>query len=392
MKILYHHRTQGKGGEGVHIREIIIALRNMGHEVFVVSPPGVDVFSEAPQKIYSLKQKVLSGMWSWISKNTPETIFEFMEMAYNFSARGKIKRALKRQHIDLIYERYAFFMQAGGEMAARYKIPLILEVNEVSGIKRQRKQVLVDIANGIEQMIFSRANAIVTVSSFLKEEIVKRGVDPRKVFVLPNAIDPERFHPGISGAQTRERLNLNGQTTMSFIGQFSKWDRLDFLVEVFSQVLKERPKVSLLIIGDGAQRKKLEGLIKAKRLGDSVFLTGKIDRGSIPEYIAATDICVIPHSNPFGSPLVLLEYLAMGKPAVAPRLGPIEDITGSAENCVLFDPENAEALKRELVSLIDHPEKRQAIGVEARKTILASRTWTHNADKIVEIYGQIKAN
>jgi hypothetical protein len=44
MKILYHHRTQAKGGEGVHIREIIKSFRSLGHEVVIVSPPGIDVF------------------------------------------------------------------------------------------------------------------------------------------------------------------------------------------------------------------------------------------------------------------------------------------------------------------------------------------------------------
>ena len=45
MNILYHHRTQGKGGEGVHIRGVINGLRKLGHNVLIISPPGVDPFS-----------------------------------------------------------------------------------------------------------------------------------------------------------------------------------------------------------------------------------------------------------------------------------------------------------------------------------------------------------
>ena len=76
MKILYHHRTQGGGAEGVHIREIVTAFRSLGHEVNLISPPGVDPFSvdhtqksEKSTKVSLLKKFILA---------LPQIVFEFL--------------------------------------------------------------------------------------------------------------------------------------------------------------------------------------------------------------------------------------------------------------------------------------------------------------------------
>ena len=47
LRILYHHRTQGRGAEGVHIASIVGALSAMGHQVTVLGPPGVDALATA---------------------------------------------------------------------------------------------------------------------------------------------------------------------------------------------------------------------------------------------------------------------------------------------------------------------------------------------------------
>ena len=131
MNILYHHRTQAKGVEGVHISEIVKALRDLGHNVDVVSPYGVNARDkETLQRENSVKpNKIYTG----ISKFFPEFCFEILELLYNFKA-AKLMRALsKNKKYDLIYERYAIFNCSGVKFAKKHKIPIILEVNSLSG-------------------------------------------------------------------------------------------------------------------------------------------------------------------------------------------------------------------------------------------------------------------
>lgn len=388
MTILYHHRTQGRGGEGVHIRAIIDAMRRRGHKVVVVSPPGVDPYKEVERANNKAKSNILSTLWSWIGKHFPQIFFECMELFYNYVATINLSRIIKNEKIDLIYERYAFFMSAGVRAAKKHSIPFILEVNEISGIKRQRDQIMVNVAGNIERRIFKSADAIITVSSYLKSEISKRGGLRDNLYIMPNAIDLKSFDPGIS-SDVRGRYDLLDKTVIGFVGHFVKWDRLDRLVSIFARLLKAHPSAYLLLVGDACckpDRLSLEKQIADLCIADNVKITGKVSRDRVPEYINAMDICVIPHSNSFGSPLVMFEFMAMGKTVVAPNIAPVTDVIVDGENGILFDMHDEEALFNALSSLIGNKSQRLRLGEAAQSSVAKSHTWDKNAERIIEIY------
>ena len=162
MKIVYHHRTQGGGAEGVHIREVVKALRQLGHQVKLISPPNVDPFKisanpKAPKnKSSGLKKKIVLAL--------PQVCFEILELGYNVWAYLRLNSVVKKIQPDFIYERYAFFCWAGVKIAKKFHVPIILEVNEISGIKRQRPQKMVGLCRRIEEKIFSEADALIVVS------------------------------------------------------------------------------------------------------------------------------------------------------------------------------------------------------------------------------------
>jgi hypothetical protein len=71
MKILYHHRTMGRGAEGVHISSIVNAFRRKGHEVLVLSPPGINPMIDAGNSPLDKSEIKVSGinlLWKFISK------------------------------------------------------------------------------------------------------------------------------------------------------------------------------------------------------------------------------------------------------------------------------------------------------------------------------------
>jgi glycosyltransferase involved in cell wall biosynthesis len=387
MKILYHHRTQGRGAEGVHIRGIVEAFRKLGHEVTVISPPGIDPTRE--EKPDAGSKSRLAKMWKWISGHLPEILFELLELAYNFIAYKNIKEAIKKGEIDFIYERYAFFCFAGVHLAKKHNIPITLEVNEISGIKRVRGQMLVSLAKRIEKWIFKKVDTIVTVSTFLKKQIGSRGVDSSKIYVIPNAVNIERFDADTNGIEIRNRFDLNGKTVLGFAGWFAWWDKLELLVAALSEMLKKKVNLHLMLIGDGDKREELECEAVRRGVNNNITFAGKVSRQQMPDFIQAIDICVLPHSNPFGSPVVLFEYMAMGKAVVAPRLGPMEDVITDGINGVLFEPKDENSLRKCLLDLIDDPHKREKIGKEARNNVLSKHLWRHNAERVVQMHNGV---
>jgi glycosyltransferase involved in cell wall biosynthesis len=387
LNILYHHRTQGRGAEGVHITSIVKALKAQGHTVTIVSPPGIDPLQHAgnaPVDKSNVKTSGLDTIWKFISKYLPNFLFEIIEILYNIPANQRLSKELDLNHYDLIYERYAFFMFAGARLATKHKIPFVLEANEVSGIKeRARKQSFNKLCNRIERYIFCRCTSIHTVSSYLKQMILKQGIIDTKVVVTPNAIDPEKFSGARDAGDLIDKYHLKGKVVLGFAGWFDHWDRLDLLVDVFRKLKVVNVNLMLVLVGDGAVLDDVKKKLCEFHLENDVILTGAVSRLEVHHYLSLFDIAVITHSNEFGSPVVMFEFMGLKIPIVAPRLMPVTDVLSDNENALLFDVLDMDQLQSRLEGLIENKELQEKLAEQAYRKLLKDHTWSSNARDIV---------
>ena len=100
LKILYHHRTQGRGAEGQHIRCMVEALRALGHEVRVVSPPGIDpmqTVQSAPARAAASGERGAQSLMSWISRRLPDFLFEIAEISFLTGDMHQVPIALRKR-------------------------------------------------------------------------------------------------------------------------------------------------------------------------------------------------------------------------------------------------------------------------------------------------------
>lgn len=390
-RILYHHRTQGRGAEGHHIASIVRALEAQGHEVAVLSPPGIDPLDPAhttPVDKAAVETRGLQSLWKAISRHLPNALFELAEIAYNVPAWVRLQRALRRSRYDLVYERYTFYLLAGAFLARRHAIPFVLEANEVSGIaNRARRQSFPRLCSAFERRLFARCTAIHTVSSHLAGRILDQGVAKERVHVVPNGFDPEHVTRRESRPALEARYGLAGRTTLGFAGWFDAWDRLDFLIDVFGEIRRDHPATALLLIGDGPVTGSLREQVRARGLEKDVVFTGAVPRQDVYDVMSLLDIAVLAHSNDFGSPVVLFEFMGLGIPVVAPRLGPILDVHRSGETALLFDPLDSSGLKQALDRLLRDPAERRALAERARAHLLTNHTWSRNASRILASAG-----
>jgi len=263
--------------------------------------------------------------------------------------------------------------------------PVVLEVNELAGFKRARGLIMERLARRIDAWVFSRADHILCVSRVLADEVQQRGANPERVHVLPNAIDPKRFW--ISGARQslRPRLGLEGSIVIGHVGLFYLWDRLDVLIEVVKSIRAQHPEVKVLLVGDGPEMENLKQTACRLGMENAVILPGPVPRDEVPAYIDAMDICVLPDSNAFGSPIALFEFMAMGKPCVVPDLGPMRDVIEDNVTGIMFPHADYEALEKALLHLVEDPAFRIQVGSRARQTVLKRHTWAGNARFIVQL-------
>ncbi|MGB2621952.1 MAG: glycosyltransferase family 4 protein [Candidatus Acidiferrum sp.] len=388
MRFIYHHRTMGRSSQAMHIRSLVEALKADGHEVTIVSPPGVDPLKSAGMMPFLRKADRARGLqriWKYISCDCPQFVFEAFELLYNLFLPFRLLPTLWRQPDAVLYERHAYFMFMGVLLGKWLKHPVVIEVNELAGFTRARGLILERLARKIDAWVFSRADHLLCVSRVLADEATLRGARSERVYVLPNAIDPNRFRSPRPEQSVRSRLDLEGSIVIGHVGLFYRWDRLDVLIEVAKSIRDLHPEIKVLLVGDGPEIQNLKQ--DAFRLGMErvVIFPGPVPRDDVPAYIEAMDICVLPDSNAFGSPIALFEFMAMAKPCVVPDLGPMRDVIEGNLTGIMFPHGDYVALERALLRLVEDSAFRNQVGGRAKQIVFERHTWATNARFVVQL-------
>ena len=364
--------------------EMVSAFEKLGHTVKISSVIGEKT------NIKMGKVKLLEK----IRKAMPDPIYEILQAFTSILEYKRVNKLIKNFKPDLIYKRHAKSDWGPVLAANKHGIPIILEVNCVySGESLSEFEPLYfpSLGRKVERWICLHVDKNITVSTPLKDELISLGVPSHQIVVMPNGANFEKFHPGIDGSEIKEKYKLNGKLVLGFTGTLWRWHGLDFLLHTLSKIDIRSEKLHLLVVGDGRYRSKLEELTGRLGLERFVTFTGKVPHDEIPKYIAAMDITILPaERRRHASPMKILEYMAMGKPVIAPRMTNIEEIIEDGKDGILFDPDNGEDLKRAILVLTKDKELRIKLGQEARRKIVNKLNWINNARKVLEIYNELK--
>ena len=188
MKIAYHHRTKGKGAQGIHIREILEAYRELGHQVEILSltnkNPGQHQSSEADSE----------GKNNKISLSV--LLKKCFVLLYNIPGYLYLRSKLNKNGFDFIYERYSLYNYAGVKAAKKTGLPLVLEVNSpyAHKIEEYEKPLFHDFAKKVEKKIIKEADIVITVSKSLRNYLSDMGIDKDKITVLHNGVNFNKFN------------------------------------------------------------------------------------------------------------------------------------------------------------------------------------------------------
>ncbi|HEV8348422.1 MAG TPA: glycosyltransferase family 4 protein [Vicinamibacterales bacterium] len=309
---------------------------------------------------------------------------------------------LDRRALAFVYQRYSVNNFAGARLALQRRLPFVLEYNGSEiwiarhwGTPLRHEQ----LSHRIELANLTAADLVVVVSRAMADELIARGVAADKVLVNPNGVEPDQYAPSVDGAPIRRALGLEGKMVVGFIGTFGAWHGAELLADAFGRLLKRRPDyrdcARLLLIGDGVRMPLVREALARNDAARFAVLTGLVRQEQGPQYLAACDLLVSPHvPNPdgtpfFGSPTKLFEYMAMGKGIVASDLDQIGEILEHGRAARLVVPGDVESLVSGLEDLIDHPERRETLGREARRLAVERHTWREHTARIITRLGEL---
>jgi len=370
MRILYSHRIRSRDGQSVHLEAMVAALRGAGHEVLVVGPAG---YADA-----SLGAE--SRLVGWVRGRLPGWVGEMAELAYALPATWRLDRAAARFRPHVIYERANLFHLAGTLVAARRRLPLLLEVNAPMAEERARFGGLSmrRVADTAERFVWRRATRVLPVTEVLARHVIEGGVPRARIAIVPNGIDLAEY-------PRSSRPEGGASVLLGFIGFVRDWHGMDGVLRAIAGWSGE-PPLSLRIVGDGPARPGLEALAQELGIAGRLQFTGLAEREDVPGLIADFDIALQPAAVPYACPLKVLEYMAAGCAIVAPDQPNLRELLEDGRTAILFDPADRDAMWRAVLRLAGDPALRRALGDAARDDILRrGLTWEGHARRVVAL-------
>ncbi len=367
----------GEKGASVHITAMAAAFRRVGHEVRVLCAKRGTGAAD-----YPVEQ---------VTAQLPPADDRAAKERGWIATAAAIEARLVALHsdwpFDMIYERYALWSTAGVRAARRLGVPVVIEVNAplVAEQAEFRALVLADEARLVEAEVFGCADALAVVSDELAAYVTARGAASGRVHVIRNAVDTGRFTPEVPQAQ------IDGVPESAFVVGFSgtlkAWHGLETLLPAFDALLARLPAAHLLVVGDGPRKAWIEGYAAGAGIAAAVTLTGWVPHAGLPGVIARMDVATAPYPEAAGhyfSPLKLYEYLALGRPVVASRIGQTARLLDGTQAAVLVAPGDASALTAALLRLAHDPALRARLSHHAAREGLR-HDWADNARKVVAL-------
>lgn len=294
---------------------------------------------------------------------------------------------------DALYVRLSAGMISPAVWTYLTGVPLFVEVNGIIEIEylmqvkapNIKKWLKVQRMRAFEYLNLKRAKGIIFVTNQLREYFASRyQIPPEKSVVINNGVDLEIFKPGDKQQSRRELGVPDGQILLGFVGALAPWQGLEDAIRAVRLLRDRGTNCQLFIVGQGVEENRLRTLIQELGVSAEVTLVGGVDYESVPFYINAFDICLVPKRNLLSgvSPLKLYEYMACGRPIVATDVPGLEIVSqiGAGVNAKAGSPESlADAIEE----LIRRKGEWEEMGLRGRMYVEMNASWKRRAEETI---------
>lgn len=354
-----------------------------GHDVTVVTCapnfPAGRVFEGYRNGIFSREEfdgiRVVR-VWSYITSN--EGFFRRSLDFASFMASATVAGILVRKPDVVVATSPQFFTAvAGWLVGALRRRPFVFEVRDlwpesIRAVGAMHSGRLFRMLEKVELFLYRRSAAVVTVTHAFRTNLIDRGIDPGKVHVVTNGVDPVRFEPRSRDAELAADLGLSGKYVAGYVGTHGMAHSLKTLLAA-AGLLREREDVRLLLIGDGAEKAGLRE--KASQMGlTNVVFVDSVPRSEIRRYFSLLDASIVHLKDTalFRTviPSKIFEAMSMGIPIVHGVPGESAAIVDAAGAGLVVPPEDPSAIADAIIRIADDPALAARLGAAGREAAL----------------------
>ncbi len=295
-------------------------------------------------------------------------------------ARAVRDRA-REEHFDLIHAHDWLTFPAGLAAARATGKPLITQVHATEFDRTGGRGANTQIYR-IEREAFEGAERVATVSNYTREMVARNySVDPDKISVLHNGIDPDEFRQGHDSIEALRMLRERGAKIALFVGRLTIQKGPDYFVAAAARVLAHRPNTYFVIAGSGDMERQIIEDAAYRRIADRVLFAGFVRGEERDALYRAADVYVMPSvSEPFG--ITALEAVAHGVPAIVSKQSGVREVS---QHMLLADFWDTEELANKIIAVLDHRALADTLREHSIKDVLRA-TWDRTAEKCLEMY------
>ena len=231
--------------------------------------------------------------------------------------------------------------------------PFVLEIRDiwpesivaVGGMKRS---LLIRLLEWLERQMYAAANHIVVVGEGYRQQLLQRNVPLEKMTVIYNGVDLSQFQFNEDHYRKPRKQDGKSKFICAYVGTVGMAHGLDVVLRA-ARILKDsrRDDVEFWIVGDGAERSRLQGEAVRRKL-DNVIFTGLVQKHLIPKIISDADACLVHLIEKelfnFVMPSKIFESMALNVPIIIGVRGEAREIVLNARAGVAMPPGDEHAL------------------------------------------------
>jgi glycosyltransferase involved in cell wall biosynthesis len=244
--------------------------------------------------------------------------------------------------------------------------------------------------NQLDRWSLRKADRVLTVSQAFRQDLIGKGISPRRIDVLHNSIDAH----WLTAQEIPEAKDLRAQLGIPFdkkviliVGRLSEEKDHSTLLRALRRLKTDSEdstlKPHLIIVGDGSRRQELVRTAFTLGLKDAVTFVGQVP--SAMPYYAIADLCVLSSLSE-GSPNALLEAMAAKVPVVATAVGGVGEIVADEESALLVKPRDEVRMARAMARLLTQPDLASRLVVKAYQQVTTHHAPDMYMKRLIEFY------
>jgi len=286
---------------------------------------------------------------------------------------------------------------AAAKAARQFNLPLVYEIRafwEDAAVDHgncKEGDLRYRLTRAMETRAIKQADAVTTICEGLRKDIIARGVDDKKVTVIPNAVNPDKFVlGGEADPVLKKQLNLDGARVLGFIGSFYAYEGLSMLLDGLPKIRQQHPDIKVLLVGGGPQDEALKQQAKEMGIEDLVIFAGRVPHDQVHLYYDLIDILVYPRLSmrltELVTPLKPLEAMAQGRLFVASDVGGHKELVQDGVNGRLFKANDVDAMSIVVSDLLSRSEQWQSLCNAGRSYVERERNWRVSVSRYQSLY------